>query len=158
MIRMLLTLAALMTAPFAAGPAFAHDYVIGDLTIDHPWARPTVTTRQPGAAYFTIRNDGETDQRLIGAVPLDFAEAAELHTHINDDGIMRMRVVEGGVVIPAGETVSFEPGGLHVMLFGLEEPLTEGSPQLLRLEFEDLGTIDLLLAVYHNPEGGHGDH
>jgi copper(I)-binding protein len=158
MFRTLLTAAVLLLSPFAAAPAFAHDYVIGDLTIDHPWARPTVTTRQPGAAYFTIRNDGDTDQRLIEARPINFAEAAELHTHINDDGVMRMRVVEGGVVIPAGETVSFQPGGLHVMLFGLEEPLTEGSPQSITLVFEELGEIDLILAVHHNSESGHGDH
>ncbi len=155
MMRALIILLSLLTAPFVAAPAFAHDYVLGPLTIDHPWARPTVTNRQPGAAYFSIRNDGDTDQRLVAAMPLDFAEAAELHTHLNDNGIMRMRRVEGGIVIPAGETVSFEPGGLHVMLFGLEEPLTEGSPVLLRLQFEELGEIDLLLAVYHNTDGGH---
>ncbi len=158
MIRTLLTAAAFLVSPVLAVPAFAHDYVIGDLTIDHPWARPTVTTRQPGAAYFTIRNDGDTDQRLIEARPIDFAQAAELHTHINDDGVMRMRVVEGGVVIPAGETIQFQPGGLHVMLFGLEAPLTEGSLQSLTLVFEDLGEIDLILAVHHNSESGHGEH
>lgn len=158
MIRTLLTFVALLTAPFAAAPAFAHDYVIGDLTIDHPWARPTVTTRQPGAAYFTIRNDGETDARLIEARPIDFAEVAELHTHINDDGVMRMRPVAGGVVIPAGETIRFEPGGLHVMLFGLEAPLTEGSPQSLTLVFEDLGEIDVMLAVHHNVSAGGHHH
>ncbi len=155
MTRIIMVLAALVTAPWAAAPAFAHDYVIGSLTIDHPWARPTVTNRQPGAAYFSIINNGDTDQVLTGAIPLDFAEAAELHTHINDGGIMRMRRIEGGVVIPAGETVRFEPGGLHVMLFGLEEPLTEGSPELLRLQFGELGEIDVLLAVYFNTEGGH---
>ena len=158
MIRTLFILASLITAPLAAAPALAHDYVIGDLTIDHPWARPTVTARQPGAAYFTIRNDGDTDARLIEARPIGFAEVAELHTHINDDGVMRMRALADGIVIPAGETVSLEPGGLHVMLFGLEAPLTEGSPQSLTLVFEGLGEIDVILAVHHNTEAGQAHH
>jgi copper(I)-binding protein len=126
MIRTLLTAAVLLVSPVLAVPAFAHDYVIGDLTIDHPWARPTVTTRQPGAAYFTIRNDGETDQRLIEARPIDFAEAAELHTHINDDGVMRMRVVEGGVVIPAGKRQLRAGRPARDAVRPASEPLTEG--------------------------------
>ncbi len=158
MIRTLFILAALVTASVAAAPAFAHDYVIGDLTIDHPWARPTVTARQPGAAYFSIRNDGDADARLIGARPIDFAQVAELHTHINDDGVMRMRALADGVIIPAGETVSLAPGGLHVMLFGLDAPLAEGSPVALTLVFEELGEIDVILAVHHNSDGGHAHH
>ena len=156
MTRLLFVLAALIAAPMAVAPASAHDYVIGDLTIDHPWARPTVTNRQPGAAYFTIRNDGDTDQRLIEARPIDFAQFAELHTHINDGGVMRMRALADGIVIPAGETVSFAPGGLHVMLYELASPLTEGSPVHLTLVFEELGEIDVILAVHHNAsDSGH---
>jgi len=132
------------------GPqALAHDYTVGDLTIEHPWARPTVSQRQPGAAYFIIHNAAETDDRLIEARPVDFAEAAELHTHLHEDGIMRMRRVPDGIVIPAGETLAFEPGGLHVMLFGLAAPLAEGEFHTLTLVFENAGAIDVGLAVHH---------
>lgn len=158
MIRTLFAFAVLLTASCAAPAAGDPDYVIGDLTISHPWARPTVTTRQPGAAYFTLRNEGETDARLVEARPVDFAEIAELHTHINDDGVMRMRPVSGGVVIPAGETVRFEPGGLHVMLFGLAEPLTAGSPQSITLVFEELGEIDVVFPVRHDGAAGGQAH
>jgi len=149
-----LAAACLAAAPLAA-PAMAHGYSVGDITIDHPWARPTVALRQPAAAYFTLRNDGDTPDRLIAAEPLEFAESAELHTHINDDGIMRMRPAADGVVIPAGETVAFEPGGLHVMLFGLAAPLAEGELHRLRLIFEDAGAVEVGVFVETGADGHH---
>lgn len=153
--RLSLLAAALLSATALAAPqAAAHEYRIGQILIDHPWARPTMTARQPGAAYFVLTNEGETDDRLVAAAPVDFAEAAEIHTHINDDGVMRMRPLADGLVIPAGQTVAFEPGGLHVMMFGLSAPLSEGEAHRLRLTFEQAGEIEVLVNVEQPAAGG----
>ncbi len=146
--RLLVLAAALLASTALSAPeAAAHEYRIGQIVIDHPWARPTVTARQPGAAYFVLINEGETDDRLVAATPVAFAEAAEIHTHINDDGVMRMRPLVDGLVIPAGETIAFEPGGLHVMMFGLGAPLAEGEVHRLRLTFEQAGEIEVAVNV-----------
>lgn len=146
----ILTAAVLTLA--ATSAALAHGYRLGDLTITHPWARPTVSDRTPGAAYLVIRNRGRTDDRLIAVRPEDgFAEYAELHTHINDNGVFRMREMENGIPIPAGETVALRPGGLHVMLYGLDGPLTEGNVHGLTLVFERSGEITVG-ALVHVPE------
>ncbi len=147
MIKAILATLALVAAPLAAAPAFAHDYVIGDLKIDHPWARPTVTNRQPGAGFFSIENAGDTDQRLIEVRPDGFAEGIEIHAIVEEDGIFRMRNMADGLVIPAGETVALEPGGMHLMMFGLAEPLVEGATPSVTLVFEELGEIEVALTV-----------
>ncbi len=160
MTRTLVVLLALMASAFGASSATAHDYVIGALTIDHPWARPTVTARQPGAGFFSIENTGETDQRLLEVRSDGFAEAIEIHNVVEEDGIFRMRAMTDGLVIPAGETVALAPGGMHLMMFGLSEPLTEGSAPSVTLVFEELGEITVALTVEHPteaiPADGHG--
>ncbi|MDX2263739.1 MAG: copper chaperone PCu(A)C [Hyphomicrobiales bacterium] len=120
----------------------AHDYKKGTLTIDHPWARPTAG--KVGAAYFAVTNAG-ADDALIG-VKTDMSNAAELHAHIHNAEIMRMRKVET-VKTPAGATVKFEPGGLHIMLIGLKQPLIEGSSFPLTLVFEKAGEIPVDVKV-----------
>lgn len=137
-----------------AALASAHDFAAGDIRVDHPWARPSISERTPGAAYFTLTNTGAEADRLIAARPVGFAERAELHTHIHDNGVMRMREVEGGVEIPAGETVEFRPGGLHVMLFGLAAPLTEGELHPLVLVFQRAGEVEVGVFVENRAPGG----
>ena len=55
-----------------------------------------------------------------------FASVAELHEHINDDGVMRMRKEEGGLVINPGQPTIMRPGGHHIMLMGLHKRLIAG--------------------------------
>lgn len=162
-IRYFLVAAGLAASALVFQPAAqAHDYVLGALKIDHPWARPTVTTRQPGAGFFAIENTGETDARLIEVRPVGFAEAIEIHDIVEDDGIFRMRAMHDGLVIPAGETVALEPGGKHLMMFGLSEPLTEGEAPEVVMVFEDLGEIIVRLTVEYPqmdaPEPAHDHH
>lgn len=140
------------------GAAFAHDYTAGSLKIDHPWSRATVAGIPNGAAYFVLENNGDTDERLLsGASPV--ADKVEIHTHIRDGEVMRMRQVDD-VVIPAGETVALEPGGLHIMLMGLKEPLEEGKNFPMTLEFENAGTVEVEVVVQLITGGkaGHDDH
>ena len=153
--RRLTQLLAAVALTFGAALASAHDFAAGDIRVDHPWARPSVTMRTPGAAYFSLTNTGAEADRLIAARPVGFAERAELHTHINDNGVMRMREVEGGVEIPAGETGEFRPGGLHVMLYGLAAPLAEGELHPLVLVFEHAGEVEVGVVVENRAPGGH---
>jgi copper(I)-binding protein len=75
------------------------------------------------SAYFSLKNSGEKDITLVGA-SAPFAAKAELHNHIMHGDVMRMEKQEN-VIIPAGETVEFSPGGLHLMIFGLTQSLQE---------------------------------
>jgi len=144
-----LSLAALLAC---ALPSFAHDYKAGDLTIDHPWSRELPPNAPAGAAYFTLKNQGTAADRLLG-VSTPRAQKSELHTHVHQNGLMKMQRVPA-VEIPAKGEVAFQPGGNHVMLFGLKQPLKTGEQFPLTLEFEKAGKVEVQVKV----EGadGHG--
>jgi periplasmic copper chaperone A len=139
------TIAALLTLGLAA-PTLAHDYRLGDLHIDHPWARATAPQQPNGGAYLAITNAGTTADRLLEAES-PVAERVELHTHdVDSEGVMRMRQVDA-IDVPAGETTALRPGGLHVMLIGLEDRLVQGEQFPLTLVFEAAGPIEVEVTV-----------
>lgn len=147
-----LSLAALLAC---ALPSFAHDYQVGELTIDHPWSRELPPNAPAGAAYFTLKNQGATADRLIGA-NTPRAQKSELHTHVHQDGLMKMQRI-AAVEVPAKGEVAFQPGGNHVMLFGLSQPLKAGDEFPLTLEFEKAGKVEVQVQV--ESADGHGmDH
>jgi copper(I)-binding protein len=94
------------------------------------------------AVYLDLTNNGDTDTALVGA-SADFAETFELHEMVADDeGVMEMRPIDGQTIpLPAGETVTLEPGGLHVMALGVTTELAEGDVVPVTLEFEGGCTI-----------------
>ena len=93
-----------------------------------------------GVVYLTVINRSDRPDRLV-AVKTDVAAAAELHrTTIDPEGIMRMRPVEGGIELPAGEQITLEPAGYHIMLVGLKESLSVGDMFRVTLEFEVNGS------------------
>ncbi|MFO1186392.1 MAG: copper chaperone PCu(A)C [Alphaproteobacteria bacterium] len=106
----------------------------GDISVSGAWARATIGAADTGAAYVTISNRGSADDALIGASSSASA-AVELHEMNMSDGVMRMRATSRAA-IPAGATVSFSPGGSHLMLIGLKEPLKAGGRVSLTLAFE----------------------
>ncbi len=128
-----------------AQTAWAHDYTLGDISIGHPWARASIGQAKAGAAYLTLSNAGAETDRLISA-ETSVAKKAEIHTHIMENGVMKMRPVEAAEV-PPGAPVMFQPGGLHVMLMGLKAPLVEGERFPLVLIFEKAGRIEVMVAV-----------
>ena len=144
-----LSLAALLAC---ALPSFAHDYKVGELTIDHPWSRELPPNAPAGAAYFTLKNQGASADRLIGA-STSRAQKSELHTHVHQDGLMKMQQIPA-VEIPAKGEVAFQPGGNHVMLFGLSQPLKAGEQFPLTLEFEKAGKVEVQVQV--ESADGHG--
>ncbi|MEM1303233.1 MAG: copper chaperone PCu(A)C [Pseudomonadota bacterium] len=144
-----------------ATPAFADGM---GLMIDDPYARAATSTAKSGAAFMSIMNHSDTDDQLIAA-STDIATRVELHTHTEDEnGVMRMREVEGGIPIPAGETTMLERGGLHVMLMGLTEGLDQGDEIEVTLTFQNAGDMVLTIPVdndrkaAHGGHGGHGSH
>ena len=149
-------------AIFSTTAVFAHDYTAGSIKIDHPWSRATVAGIPNGAAYFVLENKGDTDDRLLSAAS-PVADKVELHTHLKEGEIVRMRQVDD-VNLPAGETVAFEPGGLHVMLMGLKEPLEQDKSFPLTLEFDQAGSvtvvvsIDLMGGSKSGDDAAHGHH
>lgn len=141
------------TAALIATPAFAHhDFTLGDLRIGHPWTRAAGANTN-GAGYMTLRNTGARPDKLIAAAtPL--ARTVELHTHIREGEVMRMRPV-ADIPVPAGQTVRLRPGGLHVMLIGLTEPLRQGAEVPLTLRFEQAGEVRITLEVQAAGSPGH---
>jgi copper(I)-binding protein len=94
----------------------------------------------------TLSNLGAAPDRLLGgATPV--ASQVEVHEMSMDGGVMRMRPVSGGLVIPAGGTVALKPGGYHIMLIGLKTPLTAGTMVPLTLRFEKAGLVKLQVPV-----------
>lgn len=128
-----------------ATAARAHEYTVGNLRIDHPWSRPAAEGMPMGVAYFTLTNRGKTDDALIAA-STPIAARVEFHQTTMIDGMARMRPL-AQIVIAAGKTVKVEPGGIHLMLVQLTQPLTAGSVAPLTLEFRDAGRVEVLLRV-----------
>ena len=98
------------------------------------------------AGYLTIHNSGKDDVRLT-AVDSAFAKKGAIHEIKMSDGFMTMGEKQGGVLVPAGETFTLAPGGLHLMFVGLKEPLTQGDKHIVTLSFSSCGTTDILLPV-----------
>jgi periplasmic copper chaperone A len=139
---------------FGVSQAMAHEYTAGGITVAHPWARATPGGAKVGGAYLEIKAAAGTSDRLV-AVKTPAAGAAELHNHIMEKGIARMRRVEA-IVVPAGKSVVLEPGGYHLMLTDLKAPLKQGDLLKLTLVFEKAGEIEVEATV--EPLGAMGPH
>lgn len=134
-------------------PAAAHDAKLGPLTIDHPWARATPGQARNGAVYLTIKTSGTEGDRLIRAETA-VAGKVELHTHLHENGVMKMRPVNDIPVAP-GKLTKLEPGGLHIMLLNLKAPLKVGDKFPLTLVFEKAGSTSVEVAVEAAGAAGH---
>ena len=135
-------------------PVFAHEQSAGQLKFKHLWIKQVPGARN-GAMFVEIINQGNIDDRLI-AVRTDMAKKALLHTQVIEDGIARMRRVEG-IDIPAGGMVRLEPGGMHIMLIGILGMQIDGAMVPVTLIFEGAGEISLTAAIEGMMQGG-GEH
>ncbi len=118
------------------------------LKVEDPWARSSPMNVEMGAIYLKIRNEGNEADALVG-VQTEACKKAEIHeTYQKEDGSMGMRPVEGGrVPLPPGETVSLEPGGLHIMCMGKQVPFEEGTRFSLTLTFANHEPITVEVEV-----------
>ncbi|QFU17986.1 DUF1775 domain-containing protein [Microvirga thermotolerans] len=125
----------------APGPVRA-----GSLLIEQPWSRATPGGAKVAGGYLRITNEGREPDRLTGgSFPL--AERVELHEMSMADNVMRMRQVEGGLVIAPGQTVELKPGGSHLMFMELKEPLKDGQRVKGTLVFEKAGPVEVEYTV-----------
>ena len=133
-----------------------------EIVIADAYARAAMPGAPTGAAFMVIENTADADDRLIDARS-DIAARVELHTHIEDDqGVMRMREVEEGFVIPAGGAHRLARGGDHVMFLGLTQSLAQGDTVSVTLVFERAGdvAVDVPVDLERMPAHGgmsHGD-
>jgi copper(I)-binding protein len=127
------------------------------VTVTSPWTR-AAGAGATGAGYMTLRNTGTTPERIVsGRTPA--ARTVELHTHIRDGDVMRMRQVQG-IDLPPGQDVRLQPGGLHIMLIGLTDALRQGTKIPLTLVLASGRELALELTVEsagaRGPSGHHG--
>ncbi|MBC2778234.1 copper chaperone PCu(A)C [Parasphingopyxis marina] len=101
--------------------------------VENAWVRLPAVDGRPAAAYFTLHG-GDAGDTLI-AVDSERVASIELHETTMEGGAMRMRPIMS-VDIPAGETIAFEPGGRHAMLFGVDPEVTAGTNLTLHFRFD----------------------
>lgn len=126
-------------------------------TVEDAWVRLSAVDGRPAAAYFDL-NGGEAGDTLL-AIDSERVATIELHETVMEDGAMRMRPVMS-VDIPAGETVSFEPGGMHGMLFGVDPEVTPGTSLTLNFRFDsgrDISIDAVTIAAGDEPPFGNLD-
>jgi len=129
----------------------------GDLTITAPWIRASVPGQTNGAGYMTIEHHGKQDDRLL-AVQSEVAERIELHTVVTENGMARMRQVEG-IALAAGKKTALAPGGYHVMFMKLKAPFQAGQTVAAMLQFERAGKVAIRFTVQpatYRPKGQSG--
>jgi periplasmic copper chaperone A len=124
----------------------AEDVKAGDLVITQAWARATPGGAKVGGGFLTIENKGTVPDKLVG-VSADGAGKIEVHEMVMNEGVMKMRPVEGGLTIDPGKTVKLAPGGLHLMMMDLKSPLKQGDKMPVTLEFEKAGKVAVTLDV-----------
>ena len=111
-----------------------------DLSITDAWVRATIGQTTVTAGYVTIENTGAESDRLI-EIRTDVAAKTEMHRTTTDEGsVIRMRQIDA-LDIRSGEALSFKPGGDHLMLLGIANPLTAGDEISLTLTFENAGDV-----------------
>ncbi|WP_339864073.1 copper chaperone PCu(A)C [Paremcibacter congregatus] len=115
------------------------------ISVTQAWARPVILQNRPGAAYMTLTNDSDQEDRLVKASSPQ-AERIELHVHRHQDGVMKMEQV-AYIPIAAHATTEIKPGGYHLMLFGLSKKFAVGDMVPLTLTFAHGGTVDLNVQV-----------
>ncbi|MBL6080122.1 copper chaperone PCu(A)C [Belnapia sp. T18] len=148
--RLALTLAATggLALPLAAQEA-------GGIAVEQPWARAAVQGGV-GGAFMRIENRGAAADRLVSASS-PVARTVELHATVRDGDVMRMRPVQA-IDLPAHGAVQLQPGGLHMMLIGLNRPLSQGERVPVTLTFEHAGSVAVELAVQGAGAGGMAGH
>jgi copper(I)-binding protein len=115
----------------------------GGVEIKDAWARATPGGADIAGVYLTIVSP--IADRLVG-VSSPASQKAELHQMTMDGGVMKMRQVDA-IDLPAGQTVTMKPGGYHIMLTGLTQPLKEGQTFAMTLSFDKAGSREVTVTV-----------
>lgn len=116
-----------------------HFPAAAQVAIEKPWARATAPGARVAGGYMVIRNRGAAGDRLLSASS-PAAAKVELHVHVNDNGVMKMREVPG-YDVPANGAFELKPGGAHLMFMDLKRPFKEGEKVTVKLKFEKAGQV-----------------
>lgn len=151
--------AVLLTSAAIGTSAYAHEFKLGPLEITHPWSRATPPGAKVGGGYLKITNKGTEPDRFLGG-STSAAAKLEIHESTTTDGIARMRPVKDGLAIEPGATVDLAPGGTHLMLVGLRDPLKKGEKIKATLDFEKAGSVEVEFTVdaMGGPVPAHDEH
>jgi periplasmic copper chaperone A len=118
----------------------------GSISVDKAWSRATPKGAKVAAGYMTIKNDGDQPDRLV-SVSADFAGKTQIHQMSMADGMMKMRPVPEGIVIPPKSSVVLEPAGYHLMFMDFAQLLKEGDSFPAKLNFEHAGSMAVTFQV-----------
>ena len=147
---------ALLTRAVCALFLFSAPLAAEGIMVDDAYIRSSTAKSTSGAAFMVVMNHSGADDRLIGASS-DVADKVELQSHNSDDnGVMRMGEIEGGVAIAADEMHAFKRGGDHLMFMGLKGPLEQGAMVPVTLEFEKAGAVEIEVMVDQDRKPNHG--
>jgi len=118
------------------GLSFSQSKVV----VEDAWVGEVPPSSPVAAAYMTIKNEGNADDKLL-SVTSSISGSSMIHqTVIDEQSVAKMEMVDA-LVIPAGKSVVLKPGGTHVMLMDLKEPVTGKEKIELDLKFENAGDI-----------------
>lgn len=129
----------LITALTLSASAFA------EIKVDQPYARAVPPGQPNSAAFMSLKNTSDTEISLVSASS-SVSKVAELHTHTNENGVMKMRQVPQ-ITLKGNQQVELKPGGLHIMLIGLKQNLVKGETADLTLNFSDGSSESLDISV-----------
>jgi len=116
------------------------------ISVENPYARAVPPTARNSGAFMLIRNNSDQDRKVVSAKS-DVSEITELHNHIHDNGVMRMRRVDA-IDVPAHGSVELKPGSYHVMLINLKQPLKPQDPVHIDLTLDDGSTVPVDLQAH----------
>jgi copper(I)-binding protein len=134
-------LSAACVAVFSSTSVFADNIMVMDA-----YARVASKVAKSGAAFMMIHNHSDQEDRLVAAAS-DVAKRVELHTHLKENGVMKMTKLEDGMIIPAGGMHALKRGGDHVMFMGLTRSLEHGDMIEVTLTFEHAGDVTMTVPI-----------
>ena len=141
----LITLAIQFLAPITTGHAGA-----SPIKVENAFTRPTLGGASVAVGYMTLTNAGKTDDWLE-SVTSDISATSEIHETKMENGMMEMRELPKGLVVPAGATVAFKPGAYHIMFVRIKHAVKPGDTIHATLTFEKAGKIAVDFPAADNP-------
>ena len=128
----------------------------GDLSVSHAWTVEVAALAHAVDVYLTIENRGGAPDRLIAAA-VDFADEVEIQAPVVEDGVLKTATVRAVEIAP-GQTLTFQPGGVHLVLQSVQRTFEHGQHFDLTLTFERAGSIEVEVEVEepdHDEDEGH---
>ena len=122
---------------------FANDASVID--VENAYIREVPPGAMATGSFLTLKNNSEQEVRLVGAAS-NVAKKVQLHTHINDNGVMKMRQIKY-ISVAAHQETKLQPGGLHIMFIGLQKELKKGQTIPMTLKFQDGSQKSLTIPV-----------